>query len=238
MQCAVTCTGVCIFNCLPLFAQDSPLGTWCVLTVQQKINPKWGVFVEGQARSWKPFDKWFYYEVKGGASYNINNNITALVGTGFYRTYRTDGNFADSPIQRDFRIWEQFTFNQFLDRIKFEHRYRAEQTWRNDAFFNRFRYRINVLIPLNKRKIEEGTLFVSTSNEVFFVQQKPYFSQNRFYVGGGYQFSKQLTLQAGLLLRYDQTGTSDLRKPFLQIACGYRFDRAATKQEQVPSTVD
>ena len=237
-QRAAACAVLCAFAHGSSFAQDMPLGTWWVLTAQQRINPKWGVFVEAQVRSWKPLDKWFYYEVKGGASYNLNDNITALIGTGIYRTYRNDGNFADSPVQSDFRIWEQFTFNQFLNQIKFEHRYRIEQNWRNDTFFSRFRYRFNVLMPLNKRKIEAGTFFMSASNEVFFVQQKPYFSQNRFYAGGGYQFSKQLTLQAGFLLRYDQTATSELRKPFLQVSCLYRFDRSANKQEQVPSTVD
>jgi Protein of unknown function (DUF2490) len=221
----------------PALAQQA-LGTWWIFTAQKKIAPQWGAFVEGQSRSWEPLNKWFYYELKGGASYDFNANITGLIGTGIYRTFDTGGNFAEDPLFRDFRIWEQLTFSQYLDRIKFEHRYRLEHIWRNDSFLNRFRYRINVLIPLNKRKVEPKTFFVSASNEFFFLNQKPYFFQNRFYLGSGYQLSKQLSLQVGLLTRYDQTGTTGLRKPFLQVSCQYRLDRAVATKEQMPSTVD
>lgn len=59
-----------------------------------------------------------------------------------------------------------------------EHRYRIEQRF-TDSYANRFRYRLNISVPLNNLKMESGTLYASVYNDY----KLPHFSRNRFHAG-------------------------------------------------------
>ncbi|RYE11265.1 MAG: DUF2490 domain-containing protein [Sphingobacteriaceae bacterium] len=89
---------------------------------------KWGGYTEFQVRTNTLFSSFQYYEYKAGVSYDIDKNATVLIGSGRYTTY----DYADlsaGPLVAETRLWEQFTDNQFLGRVKIEHRYRIEQSW-------------------------------------------------------------------------------------------------------------
>jgi hypothetical protein len=173
-------------------AQNSKTGTWGIVTVTLPGDSthRWGGYIELQTRTNQLFNQAFYYEVKGGVSYDIANNFTALVGTGRYITY--DFNDLDAPpTALETRLWEQMTVNQFLDRIKIEHRYRIEQRFFDDApYRNRFRYRLNIAVPLNHHKITAKTLYIAMFDEVFFNNRAPHIERNRFSLAMGYQFTK------------------------------------------------
>src|SRR5947209_16480812 len=100
-------------------------------------------------------------------------------------------------------MWEQFVLNNNIDRIKIEHRYRVEQRWINGNYFNRFRYRLNAVVPLNHSTTIPKTIFVSVFDEVFFTDKVPYFIRNRFFAGTGYQFNKIFTMQVGFIRQFD-----------------------------------
>lgn len=149
-------------------AQNNKTGTWGIATVvlPGDSTHKWGGYIELQARANALFNQVFYYENKGGVSYDIAKNYTALAGTGRYITF--DYNNLDAPATvKEFRMWEQLTINSFLDLLKIEHRYRAEQRWLNGIYRNRFRYRLNLVVPLNHKKIEAKTFFISVFDELF-----------------------------------------------------------------------
>jgi len=65
----------------------------------------------------------------------------------------------------------------------------------------RIRYRAQANIPINHKKIEAKTYYISVWDEIFMswgkvvTYHKP--DQNRFFAGPGYQFSKDLSVQAG-----------------------------------------
>lgn len=225
---------------LTVKAQDSKVGTWGIATVvlPGDSSHKWGGYSELQIRTNDVFSQFQYYEAKAGISYDLDRNFTALLGTGTYHTYDyTD--LSKGPITNEFRLWEQMTVNQFLYRFKFEHRYRVEQRWVNGDFRNRFRYRLNMFIPLNNTKIVAKTLFISVFDEVFFNNKAPNFERNRVSAALGYQFDKKWILQAGWINQRNYTLTQSSGKNNVMLMLMYRINRKnAVESERVPTTTD
>jgi hypothetical protein len=226
--------------CHSAMAQNNKTGTWGILTVvlPGDSTHKWGGYIELQSRANTLFNQFFYYETKGGVSYDIAKNYTALIGTGRYITY--DFNNLDAPpTVKEFRMWEQLTVNSFLDRIKMEHRYRAEQRWLNGIYRNRFRYRLNLVVPINRKKIEAKTFYISVFDEIFLNNKAPHFERNRFSAAFGYQFDKSLSIQAGWLDQYNYSLTTAGAKNNLAITVNYRIHRKNVKpKEHIPTTDD
>ncbi|PJJ79707.1 DUF2490 domain-containing protein [Mucilaginibacter auburnensis] len=219
-------------------AQNNKTGIFGVATITLPGDSlsRWGGYIELQSRSNKFFNQFFYYETKGGISYDIANNYTALLGTG---RYVTDENDLGLTPNTEFRMWEQMTVNSFLDRVKFEHRYRAEQRWVNGIYRNRFRYRLNMVIPLNNKKVVPGTFFIGIFDEVFFNNKAPHFERNRFSAGLGYQFDKSFSLQLGWLNQYNYNLSNAGAKNNLAININYRIHRDHAKsKEHIPTSAD
>jgi hypothetical protein len=188
-----------------VYSQSASTGTWGIATIvlPGSTEHRWGGYAEFQLRTDKPvFRDFFYDEVKAGISYTLDNNYVALLGAGRYSTY--DYQDLDKGVQTaENRVWEQLTFTQYLSRIRIEHRYRAEQRWVNDIYRNRFRYRLNAIVPLNRAKVAAGTFFLSAFDEIFLNNRAPHFERNRVSAAAGYQFSPAVSLQAGWLNQYN-----------------------------------
>jgi hypothetical protein len=230
---------IILFTAFTAKAQNNKTGVFSVATVTLPGDSlhKWGGYVELQGRSNEFFNQFYYYETKGGISYDIANNYTALIGTGRYYTGAMPA-FGQAQVT-EFRMWEQMTVSQFLDRIKIEHRYRAEQRWLNGIYRNRFRYRLNLVIPINHPKIQPETFFVSVYDEVFLNNKAPHFERNRFSAALGYQFDKSLSLQVGWLNQYNYSLTAAGAKNNLAILIGYRINRKNSKpKEHIPTSDD
>lgn len=112
--------------------------------------------------------------------------------------------------------------NQQLSLIEIEHRYRIEQRF-TEKYSNRFRYRLNVSVPLNNIKMDPRTVYAVANNEVFFTDKLPHFSRNRFHAGAGYIFSDHLTVQAGLLRQVDFLENTERRKNFLFTSVSFKM---------------
>ncbi|AUD01969.1 DUF2490 domain-containing protein [Spirosoma pollinicola] len=177
-------------------------GSWMTGTIQLPAGKrKWGGFAELQARSNGVFNQFFYFDVKSGITYEIDRTLSLMVAGAQVSTYDYKA-LADGPLNTETRLWEQLTLNQFVSRIKFEHRYRIEQRWfnfRNGTmpYRNRIRYRFNTLLPLNNYTITNKTAFLSIYDEIFVNPIGPVFERNRIYAGVGYQFDNQWILQVG-----------------------------------------
>ena len=180
-----------------------PWGSWLVGTVQLpgSATQRWGGFAEVQARTNGVLHDYFYNELKAGGSYDIDPNFTVFVAGGRYSTadYR---DLDAGPLNVEKRLWEQLTLTQYSHRLKIEHRYRVEQRWftfrdGSTEFRQRFRYRLNGFLPLNSKKIEAGTVFLSAYDEIFLNPKGPVFERNRLYGGVGYQFNQHLVVQVG-----------------------------------------
>ena len=97
----------------------------------------------------------------------------------------------------------KFVLKNNINRVKIEHRYRIEQRWQNGKFANRFRYRLNPILPLNHKTVIPNTVFLTAFEELFFSNKQPYFRRSRFFVGAGYQFTKLFSMQAGYISQYE-----------------------------------
>jgi hypothetical protein len=221
------------------FSQVHDFGSWNVINTKVNLSNKWSVFNELQLRSMSFYNHFYYYEVKGGGSYTIDKNFAVLLGIGKYVTYSDGGNFVKPITANETRFWQQLTMNQFLDRIKFEHRYRAEQRWfSNGAYRNRFRYRLNTVVPLNSRKMGPKTFYFTAFDEIFLTNTAPHFERNRVFGGVGYQFSKHFTLQPGYIYQYDYKNNAGFGKSFFQLTLMIEVSGHKDPREKIPGNVD
>jgi hypothetical protein len=220
-------------------AQTPGLGTWNIINGRYSFNDKWNVFAEAQLRTQKFYNHFFYHEAKGGVGYNITDKAAALIGMGQYVTYEPTGNFKSPVSNSEFRMWVQFTLTNNIDRLKIEHRYRAEQRFTSSGYRNRFRYRLSAIVPINKPKIEARTFYASANNEIFLTNRNPYYERNRLFIGGGYAFTKEFTLQGGWLKQFDfRPHSTSFTKDYLQVSLLFDFKEHNPKRERHPSSMD
>lgn len=224
------------------FAQSyDKTGSWGLITVvlPGSVDHRWGGYTELQTRTNEMlYKQFYYYEVKGGVSYNFTNNFSTLIGTGRYTTYNYKDVDAGATVKEN-RLWEQFTLLAYLDRIKLENRVRIEQRWLNGDYRNRFRYRLNALVPINHPTFIANTAFVSVFDEVFFNNDAPNFERNRISATAGYQFTKAISLQVGWINQYNNLPASTNDKNNMMAVFMYTIQRKKGPQrEQLPTTKD
>ena len=228
---------IVLLSAVKVSAQSDKLGTWNIANINYHLNSRFGFYGEVQTRSQQFVDDFYYYEIKGGFSYYLQQKNSLFFGMGNYKTYTYPGNFEKPVVSNEFRMWEQFTLNNNINRVKIEHRYRIEQRWVSGDYFNRFRYRLNPVIPLNHSSVIPKTVFVSVSEEVFFTDDPPYFIRNRFFAGAGYQFTNLFTVQMGFIRQFDyRISDNGSGKNFIQTSFLFNVDN--TKREVLPSTMD
>jgi len=219
-------------------AQNNRLGSWELASVLVNTRSNFSYFAEMQTRSQSVTKDFYYHELKGGVQYTLPNNNNVFIGIGDYRTYDFPGNYKSLSV-REFRMWEQFVMKNTLDRIRLEHRYRIEQRWIEGNYRNRFRYRFNPVIPVNKKQLTGNTFYFTAFDEIFFTNEAPYFERNRFFIGAGYQFTKLFALQGGFIRQYDYRKTDDgSGKNFLQFSALFTVDKKPSQKERIPSIMD
>ncbi len=220
-----------------ILAQENDLGTWNIYNARFEVNSKWSLFFEPQLRSVSFYKNFHYYEIKGGINYRLNKNFGFSVGGGDYNTFRIgEGDFI-IPIQnKEFRTWVQVNMYNYLEKLKIEHRYRAEQRFGANKYSNRFRYRLAFTLPIFKNVVEKNTLYATMSNELFLTDEAPFFQRNRFFVGIGYEFTPFLAVQTGFMNQFDYKIDDETGKNFLQISILMDFKALRRNKESVPST--
>jgi len=224
-----------IFGVIAMFAWFLPivinaqndLGTWNRIDLRGKLNDRWGFFLEGELRSTRFYDDYFFYEIAGGPTFSLAKGFSLAMSAGHYVLYQTGGDFIDPPVQDEFRLWEQMQMDQNLGRLRFDHRLRAEQRWICGDYHNRFRYRFLVQAPVNRKKIEPGAFYCAVSEELFVTDHAPYFDRNRFYAGAGFVFSPAISLQTGWMRQFVYTIGKGSKRDFLQVTVLYKWNSRA-----------
>ncbi len=213
-------------------------GSWNIINTKLDLNAGWNLFGEAQLRSLRFYKDFHYYELKAGASFAFSKTFSLSAGLGIFDTYSPGGNFKSPQVNDEFRTWVQLNMSQYEKRLKFEHRYRAEQRWTSTGFRNRFRYRVSSVYPLNNKKIEPGTFYLNVSDELFFTNRAPYFERNRFFVGSGYEFSELFSMQIGFMSQFDYRINDETGRNFLQLSFLFELDAKKKTGEKVPAAMD
>jgi hypothetical protein len=229
---------IALLYSLKLLAQND-LGSWNTTNVNLKLNQKWNIFAEAQLRSLSFYDQFHYYEYKGGFTHKIDSNFSITSGIGSYNTYSEGGNFQKPTQNEEIRTWVQINMKNPLEFVSFEHRYRAEQRFTSNGYRNRFRYRLSATVPLNNKKIGPKTIYALGWNELFFTDDEPFFERNRLFVGGGYEFSKNVAMQMGYIHQFDYKINDETGRDFLNVSFLYHFDLTKNKQNEfIPTNSD
>jgi hypothetical protein len=184
---------------------------------------------EGHIRS-SNFDfKYDYFEAKTGISYSITKNLIGLFGTGLYNTDQPGGFFQTPAQQKEFRTWQELMLKQTYKRFNFEHRARLEQRFIPENYKNRLKYRLGLIVPVNKAEMVQGSVYLTVADELFIPQHGPTVEKNRFFAGAGYKMNENATLQIGCLSDTDYKLGSHSVKNYLQIMLLYDFTKLIKK---------
>ena len=217
---------------------QQPIGSWNILNAKINLDHHWSFFTEAQIRSLSFYNEFHYHELKIGANFSIDKNFSIAVGIGDYNTYSPGGNFKSPRVNDELRTWLQIGMSQYLERIKFDHRYRVEQRWTSGGYRNRFRYRLNAVLPINHKKLDKKTFYATAFDELFFTDKAPYFERNRFFVGAGYVFTSYFTLQAGILHQLDYKINEETNRSYFQLSLLYEVAFKKNRKENMPSSED
>jgi hypothetical protein len=222
-----------LFCCTCLVSNGrAQLGTWNIVHVRYGAHPSLTLFGEAQLRSLKFYDHFHYYEIKGGASWRLNDQISLTAGGGRYDTYQAGGDFRTPKAQGEIRTWAELGMKNSLGVLNFEHRYRAEQRYTTRGYRNRFRYRLGSSVPVLKEKTGSSELFISVWNEIFLTNRAPYFERNRVF-GGLVLRRGPFAWHAGFLHQFDYQLTDETGRSFFQI--GWQVSLSDRNKKEAPS---
>jgi long-subunit fatty acid transport protein len=212
---------------LSLFAQQEDTGNWLMYFGTNQVSDKFSVHTEIQYRNHTiaPVNI-EQLLLRTGLNYHFSDKAFVSAGYAYIPSYVFESE-QKSPETEEHRIWQQFILTNIIGRVKFEHRYRVEQRWVSNDFRNRFRYRLMLFVPLNKPKIEEGSLFLGLYDEIFVNTEEAFFDRNRLYGALGYQFSKTTSVQAGVLHQQ----VNDFGKWYVQFALVLNLDLRKTENK-------
>jgi len=219
----LTISFICIYT--SSYSQtDHSIGNWNTIFLSGKISPKWSLFLENHIRSRNYDFKFDYFEIKTGIGYSINRNLTGYIGTGFFNTDEPGGFFQTPALQKEFRSWIELNLKQNFNRFNFEHRARLEQRFIGDSYKNRLKYRLGLILPINKSEMDSGTIFLAVNDELFIPQYgSPVVEKNRLYIGVGYKMNKNAAIQIGCVSDTDYKLNSHSIKNYLQLMFVYNF---------------
>lgn len=188
---------------------------WFMYFGDHKFAEKWGVHIEAQFRRNEVITKGQQLLLRTGLNYHLNSNVFATVGYCFVETYPY-GEFAVKSTFPEHRLWEQIQIKTQLSSFEWISRFRLEQRFSQlpvntgvifepeDAMFtNRFRLLNRFSIPLNGKKIEDKSFYVSAYDEIMISFGEHVgmnlFDQNRAYLALGFKIPKIGRLEMGYM---------------------------------------
>lgn len=180
-------------------AQQSEFGNWLIYFGNKQFNTKLNLHHEVQYRSYNVIDDFEQLLIRTGLGFNLSeNNNNLLLGYGYIRSENYTP-FNEKVPSDEHRIYQQFITKQQFGRVDIQHRYRIEERFIEDQFKMRFRYFLSVKTALNKKIMEDKTLYLSFYNELFIGNRDPYYDRNRSYAGLGYKLSSLMSLELGYM---------------------------------------
>lgn len=182
-------------------SSEDELGSWYIYNGFFNFSPKFELFFETQLRNWEIVNNPETFFVRPYFNYNLNKNFQTGLGLEYHKNWSYAEDAEDRISNEEYRMTLQGMVFQKINRVSLQHRYRYEFRNISDGNRQRTRYRLQATIPINKKEGDKGVFFANTFNE-FMIDTEPRlnFSQNRFYIAGGYYFTKYLNFQFGYLI--------------------------------------
>ncbi|MCG9880149.1 MAG: DUF2490 domain-containing protein [Bacteroidia bacterium] len=223
---------LCLIVCLNLnfvIAQNNRIQTsenigWYNYFGTIKLTDKIGVHTEYQWRRDNYITDWQQSLLRVGVNYQASNGILLRAGYGWIETF----NYGDIPLNAygknftEHRIFQMAQLTHNEGKVSFSHRFMLEQRFvgkyssanvnREDSYplLHRIRYMFRMQAPFVGSAIGDKTPYWAMYNEVFIGFGKNVnanvFDQNRLGILLGYQWNKNLRIEAGYLNQIVQFG--------------------------------
>ncbi len=186
-------------QCLQVSAQQDKTGNWLMYFGMNRVTDRLSIHSEIQYRNHTIAPTNIeQLLLRTGLNYHVSEKAFISAGYAHIGSHEFESEQSGPEIE-EHRLWEQLILVNQVNKFKLEHRFRVEQRWQNKAYGNRFRYRLMAFFPLNKQKIEKGTVFIGAYDELFVKGENKLFDRNRLYGSLGYQFKKSTGVQVGML---------------------------------------
>ncbi len=222
-----TLTYLCI--AFSVCSQNNRLNTsgtigWYNVFSTFKLHEKWGIHSEYQFRRDGVISNWQQSLLRLGVNYQLNPRVLFRLGYAWIETFPY-GEIPLNGLGRDFtehRLFQMAQITSKEGRFQFSHRFMLEQRFvgrysqaileREDEFplLHRARYMFRVQVPLKGSELKNNTPYMALYDEIFIGfgenVNANVFDQNRLGVLFGYNFNKNLRLEAGYLNQILQFG--------------------------------
>lgn len=199
-------------------------GIWNGVYIKVRLSEKLGYYGEHHYRVRNSEDNLYSFAGRNRQVYNraglnifFNKYFEAVIGPTLVFNFTPQ---PDNPeyekVTLEPRIWHQWLMIMpQMGRTKVYHQFRFEHRWKRDNrvgetldYTDRFRYKVFAYIPINKKKIEEKTLYFSPSAEIFMHSGKSVvfhpFEDFRTYNGFGYILNQNITFFCGHMWTFGQ----------------------------------
>lgn len=176
--------------------------------------------------------------MRPGITYHVSENVRLTAGYAYVSHWPAQE--TQATVRPEHRLWQQVNWSSKSRKLYLNQWVRLEERFnrnlQHDALQNgyqfnyRTRYLIALLVPLKGEAIVPGVPFAVVNDEVHLNFGKEinynYFDQNRFFVGLGYPFRKNLNAQLGYM------------NVFQQLPAGNRFFNTHTLRLFIFHTLD
>lgn len=208
---------LCVLSCSDSFAsRKSDYHTLGWYNTFATIHTTGGhsLWLEYQWRRTGAITSWQQSLFRTGWQYHVRDHFSVMAGYGYIITHPYSTYMAVPHPQPEHRIFQQLSWNDSKGSLILNHRIRMEQrylgTIRPDIheyrltgwnYANRVRYQLRATAPLNRKKIEDKTLYLAVLDEIFIGfgrhVNRNIFDQNRIGLFWGYQFNASFRAEAG-----------------------------------------
>ncbi len=189
-----------------LIAQSTDFGNWFVYFGNQKINKQLNWYNEVQHRNYNLLGDLQQLILRTGMGTNLTpNNNNVLLGYGYILSQNYLGANPGNVPSSEHRIYQQYIYKNRIGRSYLLHRFRLEERFLFNAYATRFRYFLNVNIPLNKDKMIANTVYLSIYDELFLHVNQSVFDRNRLYGALGYVISDYVKIEIGAMNQLTKT---------------------------------
>ena len=215
---------------LNLFGQvdEDQAGAWYMYFWNTTIkNGPWGFQGDIQHRNWDILGDMEQLMLRGGLTYRPAG--TAITFTLGYAHIRTGELGEGTSIVHENRIYQEALFSQKIGgRFYLTHRFRYEQRFvEGQDMRTRYRYNFFLNVPLNKKDLQPGAIYLAFYNELFINGQRDIgndnevalFDRNRVYGAIGYSLIEGLRAQLGVMRQI----TDNWEKNQLQVSLHHTF---------------
>ena len=208
--------------------EEDQAGAWYMYFWNTTIKSSaWGFQGDLQHRNWDILGDLEQLLLRGGLTYQpANTQVKFTFGYAFIST----GEFGpgESTTEEN-RIYQEALLSQKVGgRFYLTHRFRYEQRWvENQDLRTRYRYNLFLNVPINRKDLQPGAIYLALYNELFINGQRDIgndntvalFDRNRLYGAMGYSVIKGLRFQVGIM----QQTTDNWTKRQIQLSLHHTF---------------